>query len=461
MRLNTIPILLNFLLIDFKGGSTFGIFEKLPHVVGLVSNLDKPSALRALEAITAELETREKFLKKLDVPDILAYHKLIKQGDFPINWQPLPHLFIIVDEFAQMIHEMPDFLSKLVETARTGRSLGVHLILATQRPGGVVTDEMRANLNFRISLRVQTIDDSRDLLRRPDAAFLPPNLPGRAYFQLGDGGTPRQFQVARTGVHYETQIVEKKNEIKLYRLDYEEGSVRDLSTGEEPDDDSQKDTRETLARALVESLVELYTSQIKNGFEPMKPILLPPLPTEIGIDEITKTNGATWNEKASAWNLKDINEIGFNIPLGVIDNLSKRIQPPYILNFLEHGGHLMAVGGPQSGKTYFLQTLVYSLVTRYTPLQAQIYILSFAGGELEAVADLPHVGKVIHGSDTERLHRLIGFLQSEIELRKQKFSRSKAQGLFDYNFQSDVEQHLPYICVLIDNFGELKKPKFV
>ena len=127
-----------------------------------------------------------------------------------------------------MAQEMPGFLVRLVDTARVGRSLGIHLILATQQPSGVVTDQMRANLNFRICLRVQSIDDSRDILRRPDAAQLPHDLPGRAYFQVGDGGIPRQFQVARAGADYEPEFDKNKNSY-LYKIDYEQATlVKDL-----------------------------------------------------------------------------------------------------------------------------------------------------------------------------------------------------------------------------------------
>ena len=225
-----------------KAGSTFRVFEKLPHVVGLVSNLDKSTAIRALEAIKAEIIHREIFLKKHNSVDINDYHKnLADSKEIPIGWEPLPHLFIVVDEFAQMAQEMPEFLPEIVATGQLGRSLGIHLILATQRPAGVINDEMRANLNFRICLRVQSIDDSRDILLRPDAAFLPHNLPGRAYFQLGDGGNPRQFQVARSAVE-ETVVSDGMD--YLNRLEYEQ-KVEIISP------ESKNYARPTISSSLV------------------------------------------------------------------------------------------------------------------------------------------------------------------------------------------------------------------
>ena len=141
------PYFLNFLLIDFKGGSAFGAFRNLPHTVGLISNLDRSSALRALEAIKAENLRRQRFLKEQNVEDILEYHESLAEKEYlPDNWEPLPHIFIIIDEFAQLAKDMPDFLPELMALLRVGRSLGLHLILATQRPAGAVNDEMRSNL---------------------------------------------------------------------------------------------------------------------------------------------------------------------------------------------------------------------------------------------------------------------------------------------------------------------------
>ncbi len=534
------PYFLNFMLIDFKGASTFGVFEKMPHVVGLVSNLDKSSAGRALEALNTENIRRQKFLRKLKIEDIIEYHQqLLGNGKIldPLT-EPLPHLFIIVDEFAQMASEMPGFLDRLNEIARVGRSLGIHLVLATQRPAGVVKDEMRANLNFRISLRVQTIDDSRDMLRRPDAAYLPHDLPGRAYFQLGDGGTPRQFQAARAGAQYQV-IAIKDQRHNLYRLRYEEGDlvkdgwqvekknsylfsvnsdlINDLDskrsdrlresflveglnlvldvevvvkrTGSEWEiNDAATNylirnehqtlkvykTPVTIAKTLVENIVDLYNTM---PYKVMEQILLPPLGEEVDIEHIAFPSrnkndwkdwwNKDWGEKWKGELFRGINDEDnkkepsvFQVPVGILDSLATHTQPPHYLNFLEHGGHVMVVGGAQSGKTYFLQTLCYGLAVHYTPAQANIYILSFAGKDMDVLAKLPHVGSVVDGSETEKIHRLIRHLQNQVENRKKAFYKSEVSDLNSYNMKVGKNDQLPYVCLLIDNFGELKNLEY-
>lgn len=458
------PYLLNFLLIDFKGESTFGVFKNLPHTVGLVSNLEKTSALRALEAIKAENYRRQRFLREKDVEDITEYHeKLYRLGHLNAAWEPLPHLFIIVDEFAQMAVDMPSFLPELVATVRVGRSLGLHLILATQRPAGVVNDEMRANLNFRISLRVQSIDDSRDMLRRPDAAFLPPNLPGRAYFQLGDGGTPRQFQVARAGAGYEDfsrQDSEQANSVYRVAFDKKILISEDFSNTEK----DKKNERPSIARVLTEYMRETYQN---SAYKPMEDILLPPLPHQLVLggtgekkerqenkDYFTELSFVRWEGRQWGPPAKDGE---FRIPIGIIDSLATQSQPSFWLNFLDYGGHVMVVGGPQSGKTSLLQTIAHHLALGFTPAEVNIYALSFAGRELEIIQSLPHVGSVIQGNETEKFNRLLRYLNTDIiERRKLAFSEINARDLVEYNATAAPEKRLPFVCVMIDNFGELR-----
>jgi len=460
------PYFLNFMFIDFKGASTFGVFEKLPHTVGLISNLDKLSASRALEALNTENLRRQNILRDLKLKEITDYHKrlLARKEILDPGVEPLPHLFVIVDEFAQMASDMPEFLDRLNEIARVGRSLGIHLVLATQRPANVVKDEMRANLNFRICLRVQTIDDSRDMLRRSDAAFLPPDLPGRAYFQLGDAGTLRQFQVARVGVEH--KVVSPENQkYDLYRVEYEEDIL--IEDGHQIEKQISEDVV-TITKALVEEITLFYGTM---PHKKMNPLLLPPLDVEIEIQSICNhsDDGFDWNrwwmaDWVDKWKNKQNSEdksrkMGnsiFQVPVGLLDSLATHSQPPYYLNFLDKGGHVMAIGGPQSGKTSFLQSLCFSLVTHYSPAQMHLYILSFAGKDLDILEGLPHVGSVIDGSDSERFGRLLRYLQNEMEFRKSVFSEKGAKDLAQFNELSDSEKQFPYICVFIDGFGSLR-----
>ncbi|CAG1000173.1 hypothetical protein GPROT1_03815, partial [Gammaproteobacteria bacterium] len=212
------PRLLTLLLIDFKGGATFNVFSALPHTVGMVTNLDSIRVSRALEALKAETQYRQQFLESMNVRDVNQYHRFYVNSPERFNdptFKALPHLFIIVDEFAQLAKEMPDFMRELVRTVQVGRSLGLHLLLGTQSPMDVITDEMNANLQFRICLRVQNVEASRAMLRRPDAAFLPSGWPGRGYFQVGAQGMFKQFQTAYVGADYERKRNDEAPEEKV------------------------------------------------------------------------------------------------------------------------------------------------------------------------------------------------------------------------------------------------------
>jgi DNA segregation ATPase FtsK/SpoIIIE, S-DNA-T family len=466
------PYYLTFMLIDFKGGSTFGIFNNLPHVVGMVSNLDKISALRTIEAIQAEVLRREALFHQLGVKDISDYHlALTKKGVLDTSWVPMPHLFIIVDEFAQMARDMPSFLPRLTEISVVGRSLGIHLILATQRPGGVVNDQTRANLNFRIVLRLQTIEDSRDMLRRSDAAYLPHDLPGRAYFQVGDGGTPRQFQTAQI-----TSASEENQEGLQGTFLYQSNQERRMILLQPQKSESREP--ESIAMSMLEYMEQLYSDLIDQGYKSMDQILLPPLEDRIPIQEIVHEQSIAWNEEAGNW-VELPQDQGLRIPIGKVDNLANRTQPPQWIDFLQSGGHVMVIGSPKSGKTSLLKSILYSLAIRYTPAQVNIYVLSFAGREMEAFiecgnlqdpglglepqqhAGLPQLGDVVQGNDPERFQRLLNLLQLELENRKERFGEVQALDLFSYNSKASAEKRLPFICVMIDNFGELRNTNYI
>jgi DNA segregation ATPase FtsK/SpoIIIE-like protein len=198
LALNFNPNVLNFVLIDYKGGSAFDPFKKLPHSVDIVSNLDQSATSRVFTSIIAELDRRQRLNTYTNSKDIVHYRR--KGLNLEPERPPYPHLFIIIDEFAEMISGNAEYKAQLESITRLGRALGVTLILAAQRPVGV-TDQMRANIKFRICLRVETPDDSREVLRRSDAAFLPPGIPGRGYLQIGNENI-ELIQTAWSGSDY-------------------------------------------------------------------------------------------------------------------------------------------------------------------------------------------------------------------------------------------------------------------
>ena len=198
---NFSPYEVGFLLIDFKGGGMANLFKNLPHLIGTITNLDGAESMRALASIKSELKRRQHIFNEHDVNNINLYNKLFKAGEAD---EPLPHLFIISDEFAELKKEQPEFMDELVSVARIGRTLGVHLILATQKPTGVVNDQIWSNSKFKLALKVQNESDSKEIIKTPDAAFI--TQTGRAYLQVGNNEIYELFQSAWSGAPYSNEV---------------------------------------------------------------------------------------------------------------------------------------------------------------------------------------------------------------------------------------------------------------
>jgi DNA segregation ATPase FtsK/SpoIIIE, S-DNA-T family len=216
LAVNFHPYQVSFVLVDYKGGGMADAFLELPHLAGSITNLQGNLASRALLALRSELQKRQAMLAQARENHIDKYQRRYAQGELK---EPLPRIIIIVDEFAELATEQPDFMKQLVSTVRVGGSLGVHLILATQKPAGVVSEEIWANTRFRICLRVARPEDSREVLRRPDAASI--SQPGRAYFQVGLDEVFELFQSAYGGAPYvpESGMAAAPDEIMEVALD--------------------------------------------------------------------------------------------------------------------------------------------------------------------------------------------------------------------------------------------------
>lgn len=215
LAINYSPDDIGYFIIDYKGGGMAKLFEGLPHMIGQISNLSGNQVRRAMISIKSENRRRERIFAEYGVNNINAYTKLYKSGEAT---QPIPHLIIIIDEFAELKEAEPEFMQQLISVAQVGRSLGVHLILATQKPGGKVDPNIWSNSHFRICLRVQDAEDSKDMLHKPDAAYL--THAGRAYLQVGNDEVYELFQSGYSGaIYYEEFVDEKVDTVRLLRLD--------------------------------------------------------------------------------------------------------------------------------------------------------------------------------------------------------------------------------------------------
>ncbi len=448
LALNYSPDILNFVLVDYKGGGAFVPFQKLPHCVDIVTNLNKAAVARMFTAINAEIRRRQKLNADTGTKDIVDYRERgyhIKDSERFAGLYP--HLFIIIDEYAEMIDDNPDYRMELESITRVGRAQGINLILASQRPKGV-SDQMRANIKLRLCLRVEGIDTSRELLRRPDAAFLPNNQPGRGYLQSG-GENLEMLQMSWTG---ENQSDDRERPVLW-------SEERQQAEPEQANEDIPK-----LYDAIVMLTSELYNGQMAPkpwpGFLPEMFSLQSPMFDAQQNRIFTLTTAITdWlnGDTEALWPGVNWHNEAMRPLVGLLDNPAEAQQIPLVFD-LSHN-HLVAFGDSGMGKTSFLRSLMVSLAATHSPNELHIYVLDLGGRNFRSLEDLPHVGAVIYADEEayeERLHRLLDKLSRMIGERQQYFSEADVSDLYQYN-QQHPQEPLPAIAVVIDNFAELKE----
>ncbi|HHR5733194.1 TPA: type VII secretion protein EssC [Staphylococcus aureus] len=291
LAINFHPHEVAFLLIDYKGGGMANLFKDLVHLVGTITNLDGDEAMRALTSIKAELRKRQRLFGEHDVNHINQYHKLFKEG---IATEPMPHLFIISDEFAELKSEQPDFMKELVSTARIGRSLGIHLILATQKPSGVVDDQIWSNSKFKLALKVQDRQDSNEILKTPDAADI--TLPGRAYLQVGNNEIYELFQSAWSGATYNIEGDKLEVEDKTIYMINDYGQLQAINKDLSGLEDEETKENQTELEAVIDH-IESITTRLE--IEEVKRPWLPPLPENVYQEDLVETDfRKLWSDDA-------------------------------------------------------------------------------------------------------------------------------------------------------------------
>ncbi|MBA4543286.1 type VII secretion protein EssC [Thermoactinomyces daqus] len=435
LALNYHPHDIVFLLIDYKGGGMSNTFEHLPHLVGSITNLDGNLIERAKISLRAELMRREKLFK--DAGNLQHIDEYFQSPMREKN--PLPHLVIIIDEFAELKKEQPEFMNELISIAAKGRTLGVHLILATQKPSGVVDDKIWSNSRFRICLRVQEEADSKEMIKIPDASWI--TTPGRGYFQVGSNELLELVQFAWSGAPYrpKTETVQEAviSEVTLTGRRINRSSPV-ISTAKKQKGRSKKQ---------LDVLVDYLNREAKAlGIETLQGPWLPPLPTHISLDELRPPerkgwDGKTWQPSA-AW---------LDPVVGLVDSPSNQTQYP--LNIPLNEGHLPVYGMPGTGKTTFVQTLLLSLALDHSPDDVHMYVLDF-GHMFRDFNELPHMGAIIRDDEPDRVRRLFRFLMKEMHRRREKIAQSGAKTF--YSYRKSLSEPVPAIIVVIDGYLTFK-----
>jgi S-DNA-T family DNA segregation ATPase FtsK/SpoIIIE len=418
------PQRLTFLLVDYKGGSAFRDCVELPHTVGLVTDLSPHLVRRALTSLSAELRYREHVLAKHAAKDLVT---LERQGvpDAP------PSLVIVVDEFAALVTEVPEFVDGVVNVAQRGRSLGLHLILATQRPAGVIKDNLRANTNLRLALRMADEANSTDVLGSPQAAFFDPALPGRAVSKTGPGRLV-PFQTGYAGGW--TTDEPPPPEILVGELAFGTGAVWEAA---EVEDAAPADPGPTDIRRLVTSVVG--ASSLAKISEPRKP-WLPELKAVYDL-----------SDQAEVQSRRTDTELVF----GVRDDPGNQAQPT-VAFYPDRDGNLAVYGTGGSGKSTLLRTLAIAAGFTIRGGPCHVYGLDFGARGLSMLEELPHVGNVISGSDHERIIRLLGWLRGVIDERALCYSRANAGTITDYRRLANAPDE-PRILLLVDGIAAFRQ----
>ena len=388
------PCEIQFVIIDFKGGGMSDRLERLPHMNTSITNIDDNGINRSLESINAELIRRQKLLSKVSAKNIKEYLEKYKSGQVSM---PLPHLVMVVDEFAELKQNYPDFMKDLVSAARIGRSLGVHLILATQSPAGVVDEQIWNNSNFKLSLMVLDESNSNAVLKSPLAAHI--TQPGRGYIKVGNGEVFELFQSGYGGVNVYTSDGNKTTQ-----LDAVINSIKDYCE--------------------------------ETNIKEIPSICLPPLPTILLY--------------------KDKNATGNNLTIGLFDDPKGQRQEECNINVFDD--NTMIIGSAQSGKTNLLQTIIRTLTSNYSPEELNMYIVDFSSMFLKNYETLNHIGGVVTSSEDEKLKNLFKLLRAEIEIRKEKQLSVGVSSFAAYKEAGYAD--LPQIVVIIDNLTALKELYF-
>ncbi len=446
------PHLINFVLVDFKGGSAFKDFENIPHTVGMVSDLHGRLAERALVALKSELKRREHILHEANAVNIAQYQAMRARD--PKSLPPMPSLLIVIDEFAELAKELPDFMGGLISVVQKGRSLGVHLILATQRPAGVVSANIWSNVKFRICLRVASVEDSREMLGRSDAALLPHNLPGRGFFQVG-AEIFDQFQVARVAGAYRPAVPrEAKKQAEIAELT-RAGHVHNIGSGKSARAGAGVVTDDRSELQVMMAQMEPFRESLGAAlFRPWPD----PLPNNLSLPDMFKQagkpalDGTRWEARpAFGW---------LNTPIGLLDLPIEQKQEVFMLDLMRFGGHMMVVGSAGSGKSFLLRTITTSLAMSHSPTDLNMYLIDFGGQALRVFEKLPHVGGVFNSADSDRIKRLFRKIRGIIEERKVLFREQRVDSFQAYHTRSSAgnqqQKPLPAIVLMIDKFAEFR-----
>lgn len=433
-----------FLIIDFKAGGMSSQFEEtsdsderkhyqLPHLLGTITDLEGNELDRSLKSIRAEQEKRKRLFKEAHVNHIDAYAELYRDGQVDI---PLPHLILVIDELAELKDSHKEFMKELDSIARVGRSLGIFMLLAAQKPDGVISQQLEANSRYRLCLKVASPNDSKAVLKNPLAAELSDS--GRCYLKVGSGEEMTLFQSAYCEAPIDSELVTDSKSITISKKNFDGTLVSTkIIIGNTETDKTVKQLD-----SIVQKLEKCWKNEYKDRYSKLKKICIPPLKEVIEMPKkimegISKTEGCIFE-------------------LGEYDNPDQQLQTSFRVNLSL--GNLLIIGNPQAGKTNILRLIIKQLSMRYSTDEVLFYLFDYASQSLSTFDGLPHICSIVKQSDQEEdVRKIITKLVNEVSIRKDVFTKMGITSYRSYLESGKSEENFPQIVVILDNFYGFKE----
>jgi S-DNA-T family DNA segregation ATPase FtsK/SpoIIIE len=442
---------LNFVLVDFKGGATFASLDVLPHTSAVITNLSDNLILvdRMKDSLNGEMERRQELLRDAGNYASLKDYERDREQGAPL--EPMPSLFVVVDEFSELLTAKPDFIDLFIKIGRVGRSLGVHLLLASQRLEEGKLRGLDTYLSYRLALRTFNAMESRVVIGVPDAYELPSG-PGNGYLKVDTTGLIR-FKAAYVSGPY-TRVTAgsgsrghvSENRLLAYSTQYQAPKELPVEVEHEVEE----------VKGPVETMMDVMVGRLTGQGRPARQVWLPPLDAPPSLDQLMPALAETAHGlRPAGWD-----EVPpLTVAVGLVDKPFEQRRDPMYIELAS--GHAVIAGGPQSGKSTLLRSLIASFAVTHTPQQVQFYCIDLGGGTLTGLADLPHVGSVATRLEPDRLRRTTAEVNALLESRERVFTEHRIDSMASYR-RAVANGSLPSdgfgdVFVVIDGWGTLRQ----
>ncbi|MFF2430727.1 type VII secretion protein EccCa [Streptomyces mirabilis] len=449
---------LNFVLADFKGGATFAGMAQMPHVAAVITNLADDLTLvdRMGDSIRGELNRRQEMLR--DAGNYANIHDYEKARAAGAPLQPIPSLVLVIDEFSELLTAKPDFIEMFVQIGRIGRSLGVHLLLASQRLEEGRLRGLETYLSYRIGLRTFSAAESRAALGVPDAYELP-NVPGSGFLKFGTDEMVR-FKAAYVSGVYRTGPTRSAlgGALPVDRrpvlFTAAEVPVRYAAVPQQREETPETDD------ALADTVLDVIVRRLEAQGPAAHQVWLPPLDSPPSLDGLLPGLAAVQGRGLTQPGYEGAGRLV--VPVGLVDKPYEQRRDPLWVDFSGAAGHMQIVGGPQSGKSTLLRSLIASFALTHTPHEVQFYGLDFGGGGMSAVAGLPHVGGVASRLDPEKVRRTVAEVYGVMTRREEYFRSSGISSIAEFRTKrargqiSLTDQPWGDVFLVIDGWGNFR-----